>query len=464
MMSTALRYLAMLLVAASVANCQGRTNASPATDAAIVQEASAALAAACAQSGPGAVVLIARGDHVVYRDARGLANLELGVPLTPDSVFRIASVTKTFTAAMVVELAETGALAVDDPLAKYLPDFPNASSITLRELLNHTSGISDVVNSPTPGFSRRDLKTADLIAEIGKRALDFAPGSQFRYSNAGFILLGAVIEKVTGKPWYTAVQHQLLQPLGITHTQFGVAPAIIPGRAEGYSTDERTQTVTNATYISSSFPAAAGGLISTADDLRLWIHALANGQVVSAAGFQQMTTPPDLPGAHATESYGLGMYLWQVRGARFLGHSGDIDGFTSTAAYLPAQDISVVVLANDDNFDAQTMARRLAAIALGQPYTLPAPVEISSQELASLAGKYQLDPNTIETLSVKDGKLYGQRGSRNPIQLQMTAAHELHFVPDELSYFVPVRDATGHVTRLDYFFKGDGPPRLLPRN
>ena len=94
---------------------------------------------------------------------------------------------------MVVELAETGALAVDDPLAKYLPDFPNASSITLRELLNHTSGISDVVNSPTPGFSRRDLKTADLIAEIGKRALDFAPGSQFRYSNAGFILLGAVI-------------------------------------------------------------------------------------------------------------------------------------------------------------------------------------------------------------------------------------------------------------------------------
>jgi hypothetical protein len=175
-----------------------------------------------------------------------------------------------------------------------------------------------------------------------------------------------------------------------------------------------------------------------------------------------MTTPPNLPGA--TEQYGFGMYLWQVRGVPFIGHSGDIDGFTSTAAYLPTQDVTIVVLANDDNFDAQTMARRLAAIALRQPYTQPVAVQPSTQELESLVGQYQLDPATTEILFVKDSQLYAQRGKRSPLRLQMTANHELHYVPDELSYFVPVRDVSGRVTRLDYFFKGDGPPKPLPRN
>ena len=171
-----------------------------------------------------------------------------------------------------------------------------------------------------------------------------------------------------------AVQQQLLQPLGITHTQFGATQQLIPGRVDGYSTDDRTHTVTNATYVNSSFPAGAGGLISTLEDLRLWIRALNSGQVVSAAGFRQMTTPPDLLGT--TEHYGFGMYLWQVRGVPFIGHSGDIDGFTSTAAYLPTQGVTIVVLANDDNFDAQTMARRLAAIALRQPYIEPVAVQV----------------------------------------------------------------------------------------
>ena len=178
-----------------------------------------------------------------------------------------------------------------------------------------------------------------------------------------------------------------------------------------------------------------------------------------------MITPgADLPGTRAADRYGFGVYLWQVRGVSFIGHSGSIDGFTSTVGYLPDQDVTVVVLANDDNFDAQTMGRRLAAIALGQPYPEVIPLQLSDQELESLAGKYQLDSNTVETLSVKDGKLYAQRGSRNVIPLQMTADKQLHFVPDELSYFVPVRDAGGRVTRLDYFEKGDGPPRPLPRD
>ena len=229
------------------------------SDAEIARQVTEALARVCNPNGSGAAVLVAKGDRILYRDARGMANIELGFSLSQDNVSRIASVTKMFTAAMILKLAEAGKLSLDDPLASYLPDFPNAGSITIRELLNHTSGVSDVPKDPQPGFSHRDLKTADQIAEISKRPLDFKPGTQFSYSNAGFILLGAVIEKVTGQAWHVAIQEQILQPLGMTHTHFGASGPLIPGRVNGYSTDNRTRAISNAGYISASFPQPQAG-------------------------------------------------------------------------------------------------------------------------------------------------------------------------------------------------------------
>jgi len=430
----------------------------------VARQAQLALDGVCAADGPGAAVLIAKGDRVIFRGARGRAEIELGVPLSADNVFRIASVTKMFTAAMILKLAEAGKLSVDDSLAAYLSDFPNAGSITIRELLNHTSGVSDVVKDPQPGFSRRDVNVSTLVAEIQKRPLDFAPGTRMAYSNAGFILLGAVIEKVTGEPWQVAIEKEILGPLGLRHTQYGASSPLIPGRAAGYSTESRTGIVKNASFISITTPASAGALVSTVDDLRLWMRDLISGQVVGKRSFEQMMTPgPDLPGTRAASRYGLGMYVWKVRGTRMIGHTGQIDGFASAVGYLPERDITVVVLANDDNFDAQTMGRRMAAIALGEPYTDLVPVRAAEGELLSLAGTYQWDENTIETLSVKDGRLYAQRGNRNVIPLQMTAQSELHFAPDELSYFVPVRDVAGAVIGLDYFEGGDPPAKRLPR-
>ena len=177
-----------------------------------------------------------------------------------------------------------------------------------------------------------------------------------------------------------------------------------------------------------------------------------------------MRTPaPDLPGASPAYRYGLGLYLWTVRGAPMIGHTGQIDGFTSMVAYLPDQDVTIVVLANDDEFDAQTLGRRLAAIAVGQPYAVVAPVAPSAETQAALAGTYRFPDGTIETLSIKDGQLFAQRGTRNVIPLQMTADGRLYFKPDELSYFAPVRDAAGKVTRLDYFPRGDDPPQAVTR-
>lgn len=433
-------------------------------DTIVVHEAQGTLNGLVSPNGPGATILIARGDRVIYRGTRGRANIELGVPLASGDTFRIASVTKMFTAAMIVKLSEQGKLSLDDPLSRFLPDFPNAQAITLRELLSHRSGISDIVHDIESGFSKREVSTATLLAEIVKRPPDFAPGQGWAYSNSGFIVLGAVIEKVTGQSWYGAIDTQFLQPLRLSHTGYGASAPLVSGRAAGYSTNGHTHVVTNAGYISSSIPAAAGGLISTADDLMRWMRALSHGKVVSASDFQAMIEPaPRLPGSHSSYDYGLGTYIWRVRGAEMIGHTGQIDGFTSAAVYLPAQDITIVVLANDDNFDANGTGRRMAAIALGHPYTEGPPVKLSAGEMAALAGTYGADPRTLRHLTVKDGQLLMQRASGNILPLRMTKGNELHFVPDEISYFVPVRDGDGRVTALNYFEAGEAPPLTLSR-
>ncbi|KLD62318.1 serine hydrolase domain-containing protein [Dyella japonica] len=433
---------------------------SPALDTPLTKAAQAALESATIKNGPGVVAVIAKGDTIVYRGATGLAQIELGVPLDPDQVLRIASVTKMFTAATVIKLAEMGKLSLDDTLATYLPDFPNAGKITLRELLQHTAGVSDKTKDPQPGFMRRDVDTATLVDEIRKRTPAFAPGAQQQYSNGGYILLGAVIEKVTGEPWHVAMTRLLLEPLGLQHIRYGDNAVVIPGRVAGYTSDNPAHQINNAGYISMSIPAAAGGLVATADDLLRWMRALAHGQVISAKDFQMMITPA-MPGA--AHPYGMGMYLWHVRGSSMVGHTGQIDGFCSAVAYLPKQDVTVIVLANDDHFDARTMSRRLAAIALGRPYETPVAATPSEAALTAMEGSYRIDDASVQMLKIQDHQLYAQRTGRHAVPLQVATDGKLYFVPDELSYFVPVRDAAGKVKRLDYFDGGDAPAMPMPR-
>lgn len=456
--------LTCLMLAGLASLLASGAGATPAEDAAIASRARTMLAAATTRDGPGIAVLIARGDTILYRGAGGAANIELGVPLRTDQVFDIASVTKMFTAALVFKLAEAGKLSLDDPLARYLPDFPNAGTITLRQLLTHTAGISDITapNAVQPGFMRRDVDTATLVAEIAKRPAAFPPGTGQAYSNAGYILLGAVIEKVTGKPWHVAMQEQLFGPLGLAHTGYGIASALLPGRVAGYTSDTPDHAVRNAPFISMTIPASAGGLASTVGDLRRWMRALAAGRVVGDASYRQMITSAAPAGITVSHPYGMGMYIWTVRGETMVGHTGQINGFASILAYLPSRDVTIVALGNDDNFDAQNFGRRLAAIVLGKPYPTVVAVPIPATDLAALAGSYQEGP-VIRTLSVKDGRLYAQRGKGNVVPMQMTADGQLHFLPDELSYFVPVRDSSGAIVRLDNFEHGDGPPKPVPR-
>jgi CubicO group peptidase (beta-lactamase class C family) len=431
---------------------------------AIRKQADNCLTTLVSREGPGAVVLIGKGDRVVYRGARGFANIELRVSMAAGDTFRIASVTKMFTATMVLKLAEQGKLSLDDPLSKYIVDFPKGEQITIRMLLNHTSGVSDKAQEFVPGLSKREVDTSIQVSEIEKRKSDFTPGTRWAYSNAGFVLLGAVIEKITGKRWYEAINDQLLSPLRLDHTMNGDSKRLIVGRVAGYTKNPKNLRTENSNFISSSFPAAAGGLVSNADDLFRWMQDFAKGRAVKGESVRLMVSPtPKLPGSHQNYDYGLGTFLWNVRGYTLIGHTGDIDGFSSAVGYVPESDLTIVVLANDDTFDARGALRRFTALALGSPYIEGPKVEVTDVQMRQMNGSYRVDSGTNLELVTRSGRLLAQQGDGRLTEIVMTNDGSLHFVPDELTYLIPLRDRSGAVVGLNMFLDGDGPSKYLPR-
>jgi D-alanyl-D-alanine carboxypeptidase len=272
-------------------------------------------------------------------------------------------------------------------------------------------------------------------------------------------VLGALVERITGTPWHVALEQEFFGRLGLRHTGYADAGTLRSGRVAGYTTAGGQ--VRNVEFISPTIPDGAGGLVSTAADLFRWCRALADGRVIGRESLRQMKAPA--PETNGSTRYGLGVYVWTVRGEAMIGHTGQIPGFAAMVGHLPAHDVTIVTLGNDDTFDARVVGRRLAAIAIGTPFPDVAAVPMRAEELQALTGQYRIDEATVRTLSMKDGRLYAQRGNGAVLRLQVTADGRLHFDPDELSYFVPVRDPSGRVVRLDYYQDGEGPAQLLPR-
>lgn len=252
------------------------------TDAATVAYATQLMQDSYDADGPGAVALIARGDKVIFREARGIASVELNVPLNPDHVLRIGSVTKQFAAAALLKLVDDGKVKLDDTLDKYLPDFPNAKAITIAQLLNHTSGVKSYtdIDGVMNGPIRRDVSTAELVDTFKDEPVDFAPGADWAYNNSGYVLVGAVIEAASGMSWDAYLTSALLAPAGLTHTQYGADDRIIQGMAQGYG--KAGDALAPASFLSMTQPHAAGALVSTVDDLHRWQEPLVKGLRVAA--------------------------------------------------------------------------------------------------------------------------------------------------------------------------------------
>ena len=314
-------------------------------------------------------VLVARGDKVLFSRGYGAADLEWDIPNTPDTKFRIGSVTKQFTAVLILKLEEQGKLSVNDPVKKYIPDAPAAwDKITLFHLLTHTSGLPDFTSLPDyPKLQTLPTTAEQIMARFRDKPLEFQPGEKMKYCNSGYVVLTDVIEKVTGASYEKFLQDQILTPVGLKDTGYDSASRVIRHRATGYLLTPDNK-IENSHFIDMTVPQGAGALYSTAEDLLKWELALFGGKVLQPASLQKMLTPN-------LNNYGFGLFMRNDHGRKMIEHTGGIDGFSTDLAYYPDEKLTIVVLRNITTRWRQTeITAKLASVYFGEPVTIdPAP-------------------------------------------------------------------------------------------
>lgn len=292
---------------------------------------------------PGAAIAVVENNRVVYRKAYGLRDRERSLKADVDTLYEIGSITKQFTAAAILQLQEEGRLDIDDKLAKYLPDAPHAGEITLRQLLSHTSGLPEYLDGPDiEDVATKPATFAQLMARVAGKPLVFAPGSRMTYNNTGYILLGRVIEVVSGESYRDYVRRHLLDRAGMSHTHTVADESKLRNMAVGYRIKDGV--LERAPTIHDSVGWSAGDLVSTLDDVAKWSRALADGKIVSAKSYREMTTATAI--AQGTSDYGLGLFVDSVRDQPRIGHTGGSFGFTTANEYFPRQHVRIIAFTN----------------------------------------------------------------------------------------------------------------------
>lgn len=382
----------------------------------LIAEMTQLIEEAYAADEPGCAVIVVQGGEVLLRVGRGMANLELNVPIEPDMVFRIASITKQFTAVSILMLTEQGKITLDDPITRFFPDYPTQGHhITIKHLLNHTSGIKSYTNMPE-WFSRirQDVSVAEMIDFFKEQPMDFAPGEKMSYCNSGYVLLGAIIEQVSEQSYADFLQQHIFTPLGMTQSGYDEAARIIPKRAAGYV--PASDGYKNAPYLSMTQPFAAGALLSTVDDLARWDAALYTEQLLSQATLQQAFVKTELADGSFAD-YGLGWELSSYKGHPIVEHSGGIPGFTTFGLRLPEDRVYVAVLSNSMRLGAAELASRIAALVIGQPLIDPTPIELEPADWQQFVGTYQTKDDEVWTAVEENGRLSFQLGQSPPTEL-----------------------------------------------
>jgi CubicO group peptidase (beta-lactamase class C family) len=372
--------------------------------------------------------LVMRGDEVLLSTGVGAAHRELGVANTPETVFRIGSVTKQFTAAAILLLAERGKLAVTDPVCKYVSDCPEAwQPITIHHLLTHTAGLPNFTSFPDylPTMAQPSPPEKTLERFRG-RPLNFAPGERFEYSNSGYVLLGYILEKAAGEPYAKFLRENLLAPAGLVATDYDDTATLVPHRAAGYARSD--EGFVNAPYMDMTIPHAAGALYSTVGDLCRWTRAVHDGQLLSEESRAALFRP-----AHNNYAYG-----WFVA-PRFdrteHAHGGGINGFSAGLSYYPEEEVCIAVLSNVQQAVAGPVARDLAALLFEKPYTLPRDrraISVDPAVLAGYIGRFQVSPGFVLEITLEDGRLMSQAPGQPKVEL---------FAESETEFFLRVVDA-----------------------
>ena len=454
MRNKTVRLIRFIIFAALVFSIAGNSLAqtpAPPTNEQIVSKVNEYMSAAERISHFSGTILVARDGKPIVSKGVGMANYEWNIANTPETVFRLGSITKQFTSAAIMLLQERGKLNVNDPACKYITECPAAwEPITIRHLLTHTSGIPNYTSFP--GFMEKKamlpVSVNDLVAEYKSKPLDFTPGEKNSYSNSGYHLLGVVIEKASGKPYADFLRENIFIPLGMKQTGYDSPRDLIKWRASGY---QRTNDgFVNAAYMDMLIPYAAGALYSTTGDLLIWDQALYTEKLLTRKSLDEMFTP-------FKNNYAYGWGVGKRLDRASTSHGGGIYGFATQIVRFTDDRVTVVVLSNVEGAGAGRVANDLAAIVFGAKYELPkerVAIPVAAAILDTYAGEYQLTPAIVATVTSEGGKLMIQIAGQP--KLELFAETETNFflktVDAQVSF---VKDETGKVTQM-LFKQGGG--------
>jgi CubicO group peptidase (beta-lactamase class C family) len=387
-------------------------------------------------------ILIMKDDKIIVNKGYGFANYELQAKNTPQTKFRVGSVTKQFTALAIIQLEEKGLLSTDDHINKYLPDYPNGDKITIHHLLTHTSGI--------PSFtSFRDFKKESVLPATPLQTIDrfknkellFPPGTNYKYSDSDYILLGYIMEKVTGKTYQEYLSESIFKPLNMSNTNYDNPKLILKNRASGYVYEDGI--LYNADYNDMSVPFAAGALFSTTEDLYKWDRALYKNVLVTDSSLKKIFTP-------YMKNYGYGWFIDDFYSHKRIWHHGYIDGFCSIITRFVDDDICIVILSNLINTPILQITNDIAAILFDKPYRDPdnmKTIKIDEELMNDYVGTYEITPNFRIDIKTLNRHLFSQATGQGTFEL-FPKDKDRFFTVDFESEMTFQRDNNGEVTAL----------------
>ena len=408
---------------------------------------------------PGLAVLVAQDGKILFENGYGQADREQHVPVIPQTTFLIASITKQFTASAILKLQEEGKLSVKDKLSKYIPDFPRGDEVTLRHLLNHTSGIHNYNNDP--GFFDRvtNHTTEAIIEAMKKESYDFDPGMKWSYNNSGYLLLGYIVEKVSGQSYGDFLRDNFFQPLGMTNTGVYRTHPGLPHEALGYHLG--TNGFEAAVNSDPSWFGGAGAIYSTVEDLYRWNEGIFNGRVLDAASLKAAFTPVKEyeEQVNSDSGYGFGWEVRRARGLRVIWHDGGLDGFRSILLRVPDEKLTVAILANAGpgrtNATPKLLTAQLGKMFLADKLA-PLPIintNVSPKSYDALTGLYEV-AGKIMTISRRGPHLFEQLGDEPETEI-FPESDTKFLVKGVDVQFTFVKDSSGKAVKL-IFPTGDG--------
>ncbi|HUH27502.1 serine hydrolase [Gelidibacter sp.] len=409
-------------------------------------------------NGPGVSFLVSKNGKTIYQEAFGMANLELNVSMTPNNVFEIGSMTKQFTAVSILILTEQGKLNLEDDITKYIPDYPTqGKKITIRHLLNHTSGIKSYTGMPNfKTRAKTDMSPKELIDVFKNEPMDFAPGDQYKYNNSGYVLLGYIIEIISGDTYANFLENNIFKPLGMNATHSGSKKEIVINRASGYSEIENG--FENADYLSLTIPYAAGSIMSTTGDLLKWQNALSNHTLIKSDSYEMAIHGSTLnDGTHIP--YGFGLEEGNINGTPSIHHGGGIFGYTSMGIYLPHENIFVTGLTNCDCKSISTITAKIASIVIGKPFPdKKDAIKLSDGQLKKWIGTYKFENDVIRFITLENDQLYSQREGRPKYELYPLTPS--HYIFEDGTQSYTFSDNNG-VKEINFITDGNSYPGII---